>query len=132
MHITYHVNKPVDPAEVAELFSDSGLIRPVNDLPRITQMLDNADLTITAWDGAKLVGIARALTDFCYCCYLSDLAVANAYQNRGIGKELIRVTQEHVGEPTTILLLAAATAKEYYGHIGFTKNDDCWVLPRKQ
>lgn len=130
MHIQYHVNESLDPAEVAALYADSGLNRPVNDLERIGKMLTHANLVLTARDGAKLVGVSRSLTDFSYCCYLSDLAVANAYQKTGIGQELIRRTQEYLGDEVMILLLAAPQAREYYPHIGFTKNDDAWFLPR--
>ncbi|MCM2271604.1 MAG: GNAT family N-acetyltransferase [candidate division Zixibacteria bacterium] len=120
----------MDPAEVAALYADSGLDRPVNDLERIGKMLTHANLVLTARDGAKLVGVSRSLTDFSYCCYLSDLAVARAYQKLGIGQELIRRTQEYLGDEVMILLLAAPQARQYYPHIGFTKNDDAWFLPR--
>src|ERR1700761_5903419 len=67
--------------------------RPAEDLPRLEKMLRHADIIITARDGAKLVGISRAITDFSYCCYLSDLAVDAAYQHQGIGKRLIEETR---------------------------------------
>ncbi len=132
MHILYHINEVVEPAEVAELYADAGLNRPVTDLPRIARMIENANLIVSARDGAKLIGISRSVTDFSYCCYLSDLAVAAAYQKRGIGQELILRTQQYLGEEVMVLLLAAPQAREYYPHIGFTKNDDAWFLPRKR
>ncbi len=131
-HLTYRVNAELDAAEVAELFRDSGIRRPVDDLPRIEKMLENANLTVTAWDGGRLVGIARSLTDYSYCLYLSDLAVAKAFQRQGIGKELIRHTQEVAGDQVMILLLAAPAAKDYYGPVGFSKVDNGWIINRKQ
>lgn len=130
MHILYHINEVVEPAEVADLYSDAGLNRPVSDLPRIARMIENANLIVSARDGAKLIGISRSVTDFSYCCYLSDLAVAKAYQKRGIGQELILRTRQYLGEEVMLLLLAAPQAREYYPHIGFTKNEDAWFLPR--
>ncbi len=132
MHILYHINEVVEPAEVAELYADSELNRPVSDLPRIARMIENANLIVSARDGAKLIGISRSVTDFSYCCYLSDLAVAKAYQRHGIGQELIARTQQYLGDEVMILLLAAPQAREYYPRIGFTKNDDAWFLPRKR
>lgn len=129
-HLTYRVNAELDAAEVADLFRDSGIRRPVDDIPRIEKMLECANLTITAWDGARLVGIARSLTDFAFCLYLSDLAVAKAFQRQGIGKELIRRTQELVGDQVMILLLAAPEAKDYYGPVGFSKVDNGWIINR--
>ena len=60
----------------------------------IAAMLSNADVVLTARAEGRLVGIARAVTDFSYCTYLSDLAVDVAHQGRGIGRELIRRTHE--------------------------------------
>lgn len=120
------------PAAVAQLCADAGLNRPVDDLPRLTKMLTQTNLIVTARDGAELIGISGSLTDFSYCCYLADLAVAGAQQRNGIGRELIRRTQVYLGDEVMILLLAAASAKDYYGHIGFTKNNDCWFLRRKR
>jgi GNAT superfamily N-acetyltransferase len=92
------------------------------------RMLDEANLTITAWDGETLIGIARSLTDWCYCCYLSDLAVRDTYQRRGIGKELIRRTQAELGPNATLILLAAPTAVDYYPHIGMEPHPSAWIL----
>ena len=91
-------------------------------------MLRNADLIITARFGALLVGISRAITDFSYCTYLSDLAVDTAYQRRGIGRELIRRTHETAGLHTTLILLSAPQAETYYPHIGLTKHASCWMI----
>lgn len=94
-------------------------------------MLDQADMIITAWDGGKLVGIARAITDFSYCCYLSDLAVNKEYQKKGIGRELVRRVHEMLGEEISLILLASPVAMNYYPKIGFTKIENGYIIPRK-
>ncbi len=132
MELTYRVNAPITAEAVADLFRSSGIRRPVDDLPRIQRMLDHANLTITAWDGEQLVGIARALTDFSFCCYLSDLAVARDYQKSGIGKALVHRVQEAIGDESMLLLLAAPEAMAYYPHIGFQKVERAWEIPRKK
>ena len=102
----------------------------MDDAETIAGMLANADLTVTAWDGELLVGVARSVTDFNYCCYLSDLAVDAAYQRQGIGVELIAHTQAQLGPRCNLILLAAPAAANYYGHIGFNHHPRCWILPR--
>jgi len=92
-------------------------------------MLQHANLLCTAWDEGKLVGVARSVTDFEYCCYLSDLAVDEKYQKNGIGKELIRLTQLKLGPRAKIILLAAPKAAEYYPRIGFAAHGSAWILP---
>jgi ribosomal protein S18 acetylase RimI-like enzyme len=78
------------------------------------------------------VGISRALTDFSYCCYLSDLAVDLAYQHQGIGKRLIAETHKHGGaEEVMLMLLAAPAAVGYYPKIGMQRHESCWYFPRQ-
>jgi predicted N-acetyltransferase YhbS len=103
--------------------------RPVSDRETIQQMLAHADIILTARQEGRLVGVSRAITDFSYCTYLSDLAVDEACQGQGIGRELIRRTHEAAGLKTTMILLAAPKAETYYPHIGLTKHQSCWIDP---
>ena len=95
-------------------------------------MLKHASLLCTAWDGPILVGVARSVSDFEYCCYLSDLAVDEKYQRRGIGRELIRLTQSQLGPKAKLILLAAPKAESYYPGIGFDRHGSAWILPARQ
>jgi GNAT superfamily N-acetyltransferase len=128
--ISYRTGNILDLDAVIDLYRAStlGLRRPVDDRSRMEQMLGNANLVITAWDGDLLVGISRSLSDFSYVTYLSDLAVRESHQRQGIGKELIRLTQE-AAAPASIILLAAPAAEQYYPHIGFTHHPQAWKLP---
>ncbi len=92
-------------------------------------MLQHANLLCTAWDGRKLVGVARSVTDFEYCCYLADLAVDEKYQKQGIGKALIGLTKSKLGGKAKIILLSAPKAEAYYPKIGFSAHPSAWVLP---
>jgi GNAT superfamily N-acetyltransferase len=130
--ITYHTDRLLTPTTFIDLLGRStlGERRPIDDPEAIAGMVANADLTVTAWDGATCVGVARSVTDFTYCCYLSDLAVDAAYQRRGIGVELIARTQAQLGPRCKIILLAAPAAADYYGHVGFAHHPRCWILDR--
>lgn len=128
--IQYRIGGDLELEQVLELYRAStlGERRPVNDPERFAGMLKNANLTITAWDDELMVGISRSLTDFHYITYLADLAVRVSHQKRGIGKELMRLTQIHGGPQTTLLLLAAPAAEKYYPHVGFTHAPNAWLL----
>src|SRR3990172_1193912 len=102
--------------------------RPVDDRDCLAGMLRHADLLVTAWERDLLVGVARSVTDFNYCCYLSDLAVDQAYQQTGIGRELIRRTREQLGSGCMVILLSAPAATGYYPRIGFRLHGSAWVL----
>ncbi len=128
--IIYRTNKPLHTADVIEVYKSANLNRPVHDADRITEMYHHSNLVISAWDGDQLVGVARSLTDFCYCCYLSDLAVKEDYQKLGIGKRLIELTREAIGERTMLLLLSAPGATEYYPKVGFDKVENGFMIKR--
>lgn len=105
--------------------------RPVDDRERLAGMLENASIVVTARDDAgRLVGVSRAISDFHYCTYLSDLAVDVACQRQGIGKELVLRTHLAGGFHTSLILLAAPGARDYYPRIGMQKHDSCWIVPR--
>ena len=127
--ITYRTGNDLDLDAVIELYVDStlGERRPVSDRRRMQRMLEHANLVVTAWDGARMVGISRSLTDFVYATYLSDLAVRKSYQRAGIGRELVRLTRE-AAPRAMLILLAAPAAEKYYPHIGFEQHPQAWIL----
>jgi ribosomal protein S18 acetylase RimI-like enzyme len=128
--IDYRLGNDLDLDEVIDVYRRStlGERRPVDDRARMKQMLERANLVISAWDGARarMVGIARSISDFAFCTYLSDIAVDVAYQRRGIGRELMRRTQAEGGQ-ATVFLFAAPKAVDYYPHVGFTAGSG-WML----
>ena len=128
--ISYRTGNDLDLDAVIALYHacSLGARRPADDRERMAAMLANANLVVTAWDGELMVGISRSLTDFAYATYLSDLAVRESYQKQGIGRELIRRTQQAGGPRTTVILLAAPAAAEYYPRIGFARHDSAWIL----
>lgn len=110
--------------------STLGERRPVDRPDIFANMIDNASLTITAWHGEQLVGIARTLTDFSYVAYLADLAVDAGYQRQGIGQRLIAETRDRLGSECMVVLLAAPKANDYYPKLGFEHNPRAWMLKR--
>jgi len=112
--------------------STLGERRPVDDRSRIEGMLRQADLIVTARVAGQLVGVSRALTDFQFCTYLSDLAVDEACQRQGIGQRLIEETHQAAGKQTMMILIAAPKAASYYPHIGMEQHPSCWIIPRQE
>jgi len=128
--LTYRDDALLDLGSVIALYQRTslGARRPV-DRPDVFQsMLDNANLIITAWHGNQLVGIARTMTDFSYAAYLSDLAVDEAYQKQGIGKQLIDETRKRLWPECMLILLAAPAANEYYPKLGFQNHPRAWTI----
>jgi ribosomal protein S18 acetylase RimI-like enzyme len=132
-NIAYVLEPDLSPAEFIDVLVRSSLSqrRPVDQAERIAGMLAKADIVVTARCDGKLIGISRAITDFHFCTYLSDLAVDEAFQHKGVGKELIRQTHVAAGLQTTLVLLAAPNAVGYYPKVGMRKHESCWVIDRE-
>jgi predicted N-acetyltransferase YhbS len=132
--VVYQIEPALGVDEFLDVLNRSSLAerRPVDEPETIRAMLRNADILATARVEGRLVGVSRAITDFAYCTYLSDLAVDEAYQRRGIGRELIRRTHEAAGPGTTLILLAAPGARTYYPRVGMIAHDSCWITPRRR
>ncbi len=133
-NISYAVEEKISVDEFIDVLKRSGLDqrRPVDKPDIVKAMVKNADLTVTARDASGLlVGVARSLTDFSYCCYLSDLAVDKNFQRAGIGQELLARTKEASGgDKISMLLLSAPDGMNYYSKAGLEKFENCFGLRR--
>lgn len=116
--------------QMIELYQKAGIPRPTNDRGRMVQMLENSNIVISAWENDNLVGMIRALTDFVWYTFLADLAVHPDYQKSGVGKMLIEVLKNKVGEQTAIILLSVPSAMDYYPKVGFIKDDRAFSISR--
>lgn len=127
--IEYQIEETISVDEFREVLINStlGERRPVNNLETLSKMLEHGNLIVTARENGKLIGIARSLTDFDYCTYLSDLAVDEKYQKMGIGKELIKQTKL-ISSNAKLILLSAPKAVNFYPKIGMTRHEQCFVL----
>jgi len=131
MEVDYRFEPELAVEEFVDLLVRSTLAerRPIHDLARVEAMLRNADLVATARVGGALVGAARAITDFSYCCYLADLAVDQAFQRQGIGRALVREVEKASGPEARLILLAAPKAADYYPGLGMVRHESCWISP---
>jgi GNAT superfamily N-acetyltransferase len=133
VEVTFALEPLLAPAEFIDILVRSTLAerRPIHHPEIIGRMLHRADIIVTARADRQLVGVSRAISDFAYCTYLSDLAVDEAYQGRGIGRELIRRTHEAAGSGTHLIMLSAPKVRSFYEHIGMRPHESCWIIPGK-
>ncbi|MBK1896749.1 GNAT family N-acetyltransferase [Chryseobacterium paridis] len=132
MKIIYKTEIIPEIEEIIDLynFSDYFPIADKNDIERIKKMHHNANIVVTAWDNNKLVGLARSISDFCYCCYLSDLCVRDDYKGNGIGKELVNITKTMAGDECKLILQSSPNAIGFYSTIGMEQIDSAFIIKR--
>ena len=131
MTIHYKINVPLATQDILRVYNGSGIRRPTHDVPRIEKMFAQANLIASAWEDDKLIGIARALTDHSYCCYLSDLAVDHDHQRQGVGHQLIQTIRDQLSDQVSLILLSAPDAMDYYPKVGFTALSNAFAIARK-
>ncbi|MEY4317155.1 MAG: hypothetical protein RI902_963 [Pseudomonadota bacterium] len=131
MTIHYKINVPLATQDIVRVYNGSGIRRPTHDVPRIEKMFAQANLIASAWEDDKLIGIARALTDHSYCCYLSDLAVDHDHQRQGVGHQLIQTIRDQLSDQVSLILLSAPDAMDYYPKVGFTALTNAFAIARK-
>lgn len=132
MELTYSCSKQPDIDEIIALYKKAAMPRPTDDKARMKKMFACSNLVVTAWDENKLVGICRCITDWAWCCYLSDLVVDTDLKKSGIGRQLIEQIRKEIGNECMLLLLSVPTAMDYYPKVGFQKEDRAFMIPRTQ
>ena len=134
MSLSCQLEPDLKAEEFQSILLRSGLSerRPANDLDRLDKMCRNAQIILTCRsEDETLVGVSRAVTDYSYCTYLSDLAVDKECQGKGVGKELIKQTHEQAGKNTALILLSAPSASSYYPHVGMERHESCWIVGKE-
>jgi ribosomal protein S18 acetylase RimI-like enzyme len=124
------VDRSLTVEQLADVYRRSGIRRPVDDLPRMQRMLENANLIVSAWEEQRLIAVARCFTDYGWVCYLSDLAVDRAVQRSGTGRALIERVRDHIGPQCQLVLLSAPEALEYYSKVGFERANHAFFIKR--
>jgi ribosomal protein S18 acetylase RimI-like enzyme len=115
--------------------SGLGATRPINDEARLQSMLAGANFIVTArldQPGYPLVGVARGVTDFSWCCYLSELAVSASAQRLGIGKGLLDAVRRELGPAVSVILISMPDAVEFYKRVGMASVTDAFWSRRER
>ena len=114
------------PARVATLYRRAPLLRQTDNADRLRRAFENTQLVLAVWQGERLAGLARVLTDGVQVSYLCDLAVEPDVQGLGIGKLLIDGVLERCAG-TELVLRDSNLSSGFYEHLGFKPVENGWV-----
>ena len=123
--------------EFRKVLVESGLgsTRPVDDAARLEKMLTGANMIVTArldQPGSPLVGVARTVTDFSWCAYLSDLAVSSSAKGHGVGQGLLDETRRQLGPSVSLYLFSVPDAAGFYERVGMARFPDAFWFKRER
>jgi GNAT superfamily N-acetyltransferase len=127
--LSFQVEKSLTLEEYIYILHDSGLgkRRPMDNPSHLERMIQGSNLLVTARENGHLIGFLRGLSDFCYRCFIADLAVAKAYQGKGVGREILKFTRSLAPE-ARLILFAAEDAEPFYQRLGFRPHEHCYQL----
>ncbi|MBS4072929.1 GNAT family N-acetyltransferase [Algoriphagus aquatilis] len=127
--ITFQQEDTILLEEYIAILTDSGLAarRPMEDLELLNAMILGSNVLVTARSNGRLIGLLRGLSDYCYRCFVADLAVAKDNQGRGIGREIISFTRD-LAPGARIFLFSAEDAEGFYQKLGFQLHERCYQL----
>lgn len=114
------------PSRIATLYRRAPLLRQTDSGDRIETAFENSGLVLSLWDGERLVGLARVLTDGVAVAYLCDLAVEPDVQGAGVGKRLIDEILARIGG-AELILRDSNLSTGFYDRLGFEPVDNAWV-----
>ncbi|OLQ38379.1 hypothetical protein ATX28_09190 [Oenococcus oeni] len=126
MAITYS-DKKISVDELCDVIKRSTLKRQIENKQKIKNMLEHADFLYTAWDGNKIVGYTRGITDYGDVVFIDDLGIDKEYWHKGIGSHLIKMVIEKFGNDIHIVLVASKLARDYYAKLGFIRDERGYV-----
>ena len=130
MTIRYTTNKDIPVQDFCQLCELSQLDqkRPLDDTEKMAEILQNSSILVSAYEGEKIVGVCRSISDFTFVTYISELIVHPEYQQRGIGSMLIKQTKTLSKGAKRLVLLSSKTANNFYSKMGFEQHDRAWFL----
>lgn len=128
--VACHHERPIDPAALRHLYDTAGWW-PERAAPAIAAMLED-DLAVGAWDGDRLVGFARAVSDRRFRAYIEDVVVHPEYRRAGIGGRLLDALVDGLAHIDTVSLFCAPELVPFYERQGFRASRSQVVLHRER
>lgn len=130
--INYKHDKSIPSEDLLALYADAGWTAYTADLPQLQRGVAASRLVITAWYLDELIGLVRVVGDGETIAYVQDILVKKAWQNKSIGKELMRRVFEEVKHIRQLVLMTDASeenrqVENWYTHVGFKRFEDIGV-----
>lgn len=125
--VTYSHRTPPEASQLLHLFHQAPWARQ-RSLEDAKEMLSHTDLTLCAWDGERLIGFGRVLTDFVYRATIWDVIVDKAYQGQGIGTEIVKRILNHPRLNRVELVWLCTRRPGFYEKLGFTSKEQTGMV----
>jgi GNAT superfamily N-acetyltransferase len=120
----------VDVDELHRFLTEDAYWVPGRSRDTIERLVWESTRVIGAYDGDRLVGFARVVSDRSNFAWLGDVFVVESHRGRGIGTELVREAVEYEPERDLVWYLSTRDAQSLYRRFGFVSADPGRVMTR--
>ena len=120
--VTYSFHRQIEPEQLQELLRQTGWANR-RSIEGIQQMLQGTPLTLGAWEGNRLVGFVRVITDGIYRALIDDVVVAESKRGTGIGSELMQQIVERLAEVEEVFLRCGEQVVPFYERHHFERSN---------
>ncbi|HIK55022.1 MAG TPA: GNAT family N-acetyltransferase [Synechococcales cyanobacterium M55_K2018_004] len=114
---------PINLSELKELFNAGAFWARDRREEELAIAIRNSHPVVSAWDGDRLIGFARATSDGIYRATIWDVVIHPDYQGAGLGRKLVEtvVMHPHVNRAERVYLMTS-NQQRFYERIGFEEN----------
>ncbi|MBM4132672.1 MAG: GNAT family N-acetyltransferase [Nitrospira sp.] len=126
--VTFSERKDLDPAQLVRLYAQAPWAagRTADDA---RDMLAHSDLVLSVWDGSKLVGFGRVLTDYVYRASIWDVIVDKDYQGQDIGTQIMQRILSHPSlKRVELFWLCTRDKQAFYEKLGFSAKEQTGMV----
>lgn len=125
--ISFSDRKDIDLSQLLRLYHQAPWAKG-RTIEQARQMLGHTDVAISAWDGGRLVGFGRVLTDYVFRASIWDVIVDRHYQSRGIGTELVEHILHYPALKEVELFWLCTRMPGFYERIGFSSKEQTGMV----
>ena len=125
--VTFSEKKSLQAEQLLTLFQQAPWAKG-RTLTDAREMLRHTDVALCAWDGDRLVGFGRVLTDFVYRATIWDVIVDEGYQKQGIGTEIIQRILHHPRLKKVELFWLCTRRPGFYEKLGFSSKEQTGMV----
>ena len=134
MNVRFEINPERLPSSdaILELYKIAGIYFPNWSIERMERALENSSFVVCAWHEEDLIGFARGISDFAWSGWLSQIAIAPKFQKKGVGRKIMDLILERLGDEASLLTHSAEASNGFYESLGFELYSNVYRLKRKK
>jgi N-acetylglutamate synthase-like GNAT family acetyltransferase len=129
--IAIRLDRVPDAASMVGLLRSVGWDMRASEPASLQKAIDGTTEFATAWDGGRLIGTARSLSDGGQNALIATVVVHPAYQGLGVGERMVHLLTDE-WDQVRFSLTSAPGLTGWYEKLGFLPDPNAMYRPRRR